>query len=68
MTGTYTTTFTLVPQEVGSFEIPPAKFAYFDPQAGEYKSMDLRGFNVKVAKGLSSGPTEQKSIAKGYLI
>ncbi len=65
MTGTYTTTFTLVPQEVGSFEIPPAKFAYFDPQAGEYKSMDLRGFNVKVAKGLSSGPTEQKSIAKG---
>lgn len=65
MTGTYTTTFTLVPQEVGSFEIPPAKFAYFDPQAGEYRSMDLRGFNVKVAKGLSAGPAEQKTIAKG---
>ncbi len=65
MTGTYTTTFTLVPQEVGSFEIPPAKFAYFDPQAGEYRSMDLRGFDVKVAKGLSAGPTEQKAIAKG---
>lgn len=65
MTGTYTVTFTLVPQEVGSFEIPPAKFAYFDPKAGEYKSMDLRGFDVKVAKGLSSGPTEQKAIVKG---
>lgn len=65
MTGTYRVTYTLVPQEVGSFEIPPAKFAYFDPKAGEYKSMDLRGFDVRVAKGLSSGPTEQKTIAKG---
>lgn len=65
MTGSYKVTYTLVPQEVGSFEIPPVKFAYFDPKAGEYKSMDLRGFDVKVAKGLSSGPTEQKAIAKG---
>ncbi len=65
MTGTYTTTFTLVPQEVGSFEIAPLKFSYFDPQAGEYKSIDLRGFDVKVAKGLSSGSVEQKAIAKG---
>lgn len=65
MTGTYTTTYTLVPQEVGSFEIPPVKFAYFDPQAGEYKALDLRGFDVKVAKGLSSAPAEQKAIARG---
>lgn len=65
MTGTYTTTYTLVPQEVGSFEIPPVKFSYFDPSAGEYRTLDLKGFNIKVAKGLSSGPTEQKAIAKG---
>lgn len=65
MTGTYTTTFTLVPQEVGSFQFPPAKFAYFDPQAGEYKTMTLSGFDVKVAKGLSAAPAEQRTIAKG---
>lgn len=65
MTGTYQVAYTLVPQEVGSFEIPPVKFSYFDPKAGEYRSMDLQGFDLKVAKGLSSGPTEQKAIAKG---
>lgn len=49
--GTYTATYTIVPQEVGRFEIPPLKFSYFDPQTRQYSTIDLQGYHVDVAKG-----------------
>lgn len=66
MRGTYTVNFTLVPQEPGKFEIDPTKFVYFNPHDKKYHTIDLQGFDVKVAQGTAtSAVTEQKTIAKG---
>lgn len=51
MAGTYTATYTIVPQEVGTFEIPPLKFSYYNPQTRQYNTIDLQGYTVHVAKG-----------------
>ncbi len=51
MAGTYTATYTIVPQEAGTFEIPPLRFAYFNPQTRQYNTIDLQGYTVHVAKG-----------------
>lgn len=64
ITGTYTVTYTLVPQEVGTFEIPSMQFAYFNPKTRDYNTIDLKGFNLHVAKGTATGVVEQKEINK----
>lgn len=66
MHGTYTVNYTLVPQEPGKFEIDPSRFVYFNPRDKKYHTIDLQGFEVKVAQGMTtSAVTEQKTIAKG---
>lgn len=65
ITGTYTVTYTLVPQEVGSFQIPPMQFAYFNPKTRTYSTIDLKAIDLRVAKGTATGVVEQKEIAKG---
>lgn len=64
ITGTYTVTYTLVPQEVGTFEIPSMQFAYFNPKTRDYSTIDLKGFNLHVSKGTATGVVEQKEISK----
>lgn len=66
MRGTYSVNYTLVPQEPGKFEIPASKFIYFNPADKQYHTIDLQGFDIKVAQGAATSTvTEQKSIAKG---
>lgn len=65
ITGTYTATYNLVPTEVGTFDIPPLQFSYFNPKTRQYHTIDLKGFNVRVAKGAATAVTEQKVIAQG---
>lgn len=59
--GTYTATYTIVPQEVGKFEIPPLKFSYFNPQTRQYNTIDLQGYNVDVTKGDAVADKAEKS-------
>jgi hypothetical protein len=37
--GSKTFTYLLVPHSNGTFEIPPVAFSYFDPQAGQYRTL-----------------------------
>ena len=55
MTGTVTAEYTIVPQSVGDFKIPPVEFSYFDPSKQKYETITAEGFNLRVAKG--SGTT-----------
>ncbi len=66
MRGTYSVNYTLVPQDPGAFEIPERQFSYFNPKDKKYHTIDLRGFDIKVAQGAATmAVTEQKTIAKG---
>lgn len=53
MRGTYKTEFTVVPSEVGTFTIPGTPFVYFDPSAGEYKTIEVASTDVRVLRGSS---------------
>lgn len=51
MRGTYKTDFTIVPQEVGNFTIAGTPLVYFDPSAGEYRTVDVPDMDVRVLRG-----------------
>lgn len=65
MTGTFRVDYTIVPQEPGRFTIPGGTFVYFDPASGKYETIDLRSYDVNVARGATTSTTavEQKAIA-----
>jgi len=54
MQGTYTATYTIVPQEIGKLEIPAWQFTYFDPSTGRYVTAELPSYERDVAKGIAS--------------
>lgn len=54
MTGTFTATYTIVPQQVGELNVAGSKFVYFDPSTGKYVSLDIPSYNRHVAKGAAS--------------
>jgi len=47
--------YTAIPRHAGAFEIPPFSMAFFDPQAGVYKTISTQAFNINVQK--SEGDT-----------
>ena len=51
MSGTYTTLYTIVPQEVGDFTIAGTPLVYFNPEDGNYHTAEVPDMNVKVLKG-----------------
>lgn len=44
----------LVPQREGKFEFPPINFSYFDPSAGEYKTLSTTPLSFNVSAGTQS--------------
>lgn len=63
VTGVMNVEYTFVPQSVGDFRIGGHKFVYFDPKAGQYKTIQTEAYNVKVAKGVATSTSdEQKAI------
>lgn len=44
-----------IPRHEGNFKIDPIKFSYFDLKSKSYKTITTQEFNLKVAKGVSSG-------------
>ncbi len=53
MQGTYTATYTIVPQETGTLDIPSWDFTYFNPATGKYVTTTLPAYSRKVAKGIA---------------
>jgi len=64
ITGTVTSEFTFVPQSVGTFNIPPLEFSYFDPTKKDYVTLTAEGYNLDVERGASTtvGVNEQNEI------
>lgn len=64
VTGTVTSEFTFVPQSVGTFNIPPVEFSYFDPTKKEYVTLSTGGYDLDVVRGTSTtiGVNEQSEI------
>jgi hypothetical protein len=49
----------LVPSKPGSYTLPPVRFTYFDPKAGDYKTVTTASFNVTVTPVAESKASEQ---------
>lgn len=64
MSGTYTTDYTIVPQEVGQFTIEGVPFVYFDPEDGEYHTVDVADTPIKVLRGNGPAAPQQTTIDK----
>lgn len=65
MSGTFTTLYTIVPQEVGNFIIEGTPFVYFDPESGQYKTVEVSDTPIRVLRGNSgSAVAQQTSIDK----
>lgn len=54
MQGTYTATYTIVPQETGQLTIPSWDFTYFNPATGKYVTETLPQYERNVAKGIAT--------------
>ena len=62
-TGSYTVEFPLVPQEVGTFEIPSQTFSYFNLAKHQYETLTVPAYTCKVARGSGVATVvEQKSV------
>ncbi|MFN8453881.1 MAG: BatD family protein [Anaerolineae bacterium] len=57
MTGTRMFERLVVADQTGEYAIPPAKFVYFDPLAGEYRTITSQPLTVKVIPAPTPEPT-----------
>lgn len=51
VTGNKTVEYVAIPRFGGEFNIPAAKFVYFDPQAEQYKTLTTQPYTVQVTGG-----------------
>lgn len=54
MQGSYTATYTFIPQVVGKLDIPAWDYTYFNPATGQYVTTRIQGFSREVVKGVAS--------------
>lgn len=70
MQGTYTATYTIVPQEVGTLEIPEWEYSYFNPSTGKYVTVKLPSYTRTVGKGIASSqsaPGSNQNLDEGAI-
>ena len=51
MSGKVVIDYTFIPQFAGEFEIPAGEFTYFDPETGQYVTVNVPSRHLSVAKG-----------------
>lgn len=54
VSGSISFDYTLVPREVGKFEMPKVDFVFFDPQKEKYQTITAKAFQLNVKKGTKS--------------
>lgn len=64
VSGTVSVDYTFVPQNTGDFTIPATPFVYFNPSSARYETIELPGYNIKVAQGktTTAGGVSQNEI------
>ena len=58
VSGSVTYDCTIIPQREGSYEIPPVKFLFFNPEKGAYYTVEAQGFTVNVEPGTAKSAGE----------
>lgn len=58
MQGTITESYTIVPQNKGTYPINPISFSFFDPKTEKYRTITSKDFTIEVEGGgiVASGP------------
>lgn len=59
LTGTFTATYTFVPQVVGKFHMDATPFVYFNPQTGKYVTLEIPPLTTDIVRG-SAAPASDK--------
>ncbi len=60
VSGTVTFDYSFMPLEEGTFEIPPVRLCYFNPETGKYETSEARGYTVRVGKGKESAKSQTR--------
>jgi hypothetical protein len=53
--------YQILPRTVGDYRLDPVRFTYFDPDTGDYKTLESRPFLVSVEGGSSQAPGAEGS-------
>ena len=59
---TRTFTFSLVPTRAGKQEVPAVSMAYFDPNTGQYKTVQTDPIPVQIEPGTEFGPSQPVAV------
>lgn len=63
VSGSVEFTYSFMPVETGTFDIPPVKLVYFNPETNRYETVETHGYNIKVGQGSAS---EKSQTAKHF--
>lgn len=58
MSGQKVIEYTVIPRFAGTFVIPALEVAYFDPKAGQYRTLQTEAFTVEVERGADEGSAQ----------
>lgn len=61
MAGSNSARYTIVPQQKGSYPIPPIRFSYFDPATEQYKTLSSDEIVIDVENGTATLATSDKA-------
>lgn len=63
LAGTRTFELVMASDRLGDFNIPPTKFVYFDPVAGQYQTISTKSMPVRIIPAPTPNPDEATAIA-----
>lgn len=64
LTGTFTSTYTFVPQTVGKLHMDATPFVYFNPQTGKYVTLEIPALTTDIVRGSAAPASESGSKEK----
>lgn len=62
VSGTTRIDYTFIPKEVGNYTIGIEPFSYFNPADGQYHTVDLQSYDIKVQKGVEVAPGQRQDV------
>ena len=65
--GTKTFTYTIVPQERGTYQLPPLAFSYFAPDAGRYRTLRTQPVTIRASGSAQELPASASEFPPGDL-
>ena len=62
VSGTTRIDYTFIPKEVGNYTIGIEPFSYFNPADGQYHTVELQSYDIKVQKGVEVAPGQRQDV------